>query len=508
MARNRFTLEGDARGAVKAVQDLNKALQGSEKGFEQAAKKGDMLSKAAAKIVRDNEGPQERYNRKIAELSELVNKGRLAKDQAAIAARRYRDQLERVTRAGKDAFGSSAVTQIRNYALQFTALSRGVGVVADALRQIQQENERLAQGRKAARSGYGALAQLAATRENPQAAKRALDAEAETAYASGAFADENAAALAVFSYHSASLNRRDRRFATELQRTGVMSDVGGAATAYNAMRTALGEKEVGGFEEFMSKALRASAAAPAQATEIPIAAGSAAGSAQSLGLTRPDEFLMAATAIAASKTGNAGQGGTQIAAFLKSVEKAGLDTKGRSGVELVEMIAAMPESEQGFGGVLGDRAEAIAGFRTLRDNIDQLRELESGVDASQREGLARTSLDLAMQSMSQRAAVGRAAAEARRDLGLRNSANLQNLYEAAWAERERTFVEDSWASESLMRVALETQRKGADFLNWVSGDALQRTAIESMVEDGSIRDQELLRDIKDYLQQGVTTRPE
>src|SRR5690606_33395742 len=105
--------------------------------------------------------------------------------------------------------------------------------------------------------GVGQLAQLAASEANPQAAFKSLVAEADAALRSGAAADRNEAASLIFDLAAAGIDKNDRNFATRLRATGTLTNVGGLAGAYDAIRTAMGADEVGSFEQFVSKALAA-----------------------------------------------------------------------------------------------------------------------------------------------------------------------------------------------------------------------------------------------------------
>ena len=74
-------LDGDASGAVKATSELNKKVKEVAKSFDLTAREAKKLETAAAQIVRANEGPQDRYNRKVAELSKLFVAGKLSVEQ-------------------------------------------------------------------------------------------------------------------------------------------------------------------------------------------------------------------------------------------------------------------------------------------------------------------------------------------------------------------------------------------------------------------------------------------
>lgn len=497
----RFTVTGDAGGAVKAVNDLVKAVIKGEEAFEKVSKKADKLDKAAQQITRNNEGPQERYNRKIAELAELVNKGKLSFEQADIAARRYSKELEKAGDAGRTAFGPAALNNLKQFALGMVGIQQAAQLGLAAIRAMDQEIEQAAQRQMASRRGLGSLSQLASTAENPQQEMASLLREARAIRASGAAETDDEAGNILFSLVSAGLTKEDRDFAVALKRSGVLSDVGGASTSFAALQTALGAGEVGSFQDFMSKALAASAAAPAQANEIPIAAARAGGSAREMGLS--DEFLFASTALIAKQTGSASEAGTLLAGFLKGVEKSGLDVKGKTGLEIVEMLSALPADKQGIGGVLGESQEAISGFRVLRDNLGALTALQGSIERGQASGLAAAAVGLPSGDAALAAAQARAGAEGRYDRALDPYAIEKNLLEAAFRERAATRLE-SGSMFAASDIFIEDMQKRA--FGWIPAE--RRAMLEGMANDGSIRNEQLLREIRDYLRGPVTTRQE
>lgn len=513
MGASTFVVRGNASGAVSAVNDLQKAVAKTEKSVAATTKESEKLDKALERLAKKHEGPQERYNRKIDELARLVKDGKISLEQAAAAAERYGKQLNKVGEEGKAVHGPSALQGLRNVAAQYVGMGVAINAALSALRSLGAEKERQAQAAIQSRAGLGQLSQLAATASDPKGEFNRLVAEARRIHSSGAVATEEEAGNLLFSLVSAGLNQSDRDFAAELRRSGTLTDVGGAATAYAAMTTALGSKEVGSFEQFISKALQASSVAPALANEIPQAATRAAGSAGALGLS--DEFLNAATAILAKKTGSAAEGGTQLASFLKQVEKAQIgDLQGKSGIGIVEYLSSLSEADQGFGGVLGDRAEAIAGFRTLRDNLGLLKDLTQQIDQAQNSGLARTATTLPEGDVGILGAQARARAEATYGQSMTEDAALTNLVHAAYQERVRTARANG--ASILDEIELKFERGQLFFSEHIErGNVPLQNILRQMSQDGSISDPALSAQITEYLRridakqtQRITTRQE
>lgn len=511
-------LDGDARGAIKANLDMAKAIEKASQEADKAEKRLTKMERAAKRIQEAND-PQKRYNRQIQETAKLAATGAISIEDAKRASERYAKSLARAGQTGRSAFGEIA-GQVRSTILGLAGVQQALGAIVAGFREVRAEQERAQQAALSSRAGVGELSQLAATTANPQATFAGLVSEARAARASGAADSQQEAANLLFGLVSAGLNKPDRDFAFKLRRQGTLQNIGGAATAFSALTSAVGAGEVGSFEDFISKSLRASSIAPALANQIPQAATRAGGSAQALGIS--DEFLLAATAVLGRTTGTAEQGGTQLAAFLKQVEKAGpklAGASGKSGVELVEFIAGLSEADQGFGGVLGDRAEAVQGFRTLKANIDLLRTLTRDVDAADDNGLARAALRLPGTDQQQRAAIARASAEGRAEVSRGTDAALQNLLDAALAERRRTALLQSDGFLTRANLGIEAAQIGVERLIGIT-PGFTRGVLRELVSEGAIQDKELLREINATLaeqnsilsgirdQKPVTTRAE
>jgi hypothetical protein len=452
------TLSGNASGAVRAVNDLAKAYKRTEADLESMTKAGTKAERQARRLA-ELADPQKRYNRQLAEAALAAKRGAISLGEAEKVARKYGDRLQRAQQAGRGAFGSGALADIKNYALGFFGVQQAIQAVISALQGAEAERQRVAEAAKGARGGVGSLAQLAATAGDPRSAYRNLVGEARNLRAAGGADTLDEAANTVFALVSAGLDERDRAFAAKLKSSGVMTNVGDAATSYAAISTALGRDEVGTFEQFIAKALAASKVAPAQAQEIPLAAARAAGSAREFGFQ--DESLYAATAILAKIRGSAAEGGTQLAAFMKQLEKSDVrdQLSGKNLTEVVEFLSTLSAEQQGLGGVLGDRAEAVAGFRALRDNLDLLRSLSGEVDASQRSGLARQAIALPGTDIGQLGARAAASAEGRQESDLVGQAAAENLLDALKIETKQ--LHRKWYGEG-----------GGAVMSWIGSYAL------------------------------------
>jgi hypothetical protein len=132
---------------------------------------------------------------------------------------------------------------------------------------------------------------------------------------------------------------------------------------------------------------------------------------------------------------------------LRQVEKAklrGIEGKGLLGI--VETIAAMPERKQGIGGVLGDRAEAVQAFRTLRDNLggeEGVAALLGKVQSAQAEDLAGEAAGLPSTDAQLGAAIEAAKAQGSLDVSRgKHLSPTRNLFNAAIAARKKQLLEN------------------------------------------------------------------
>jgi hypothetical protein len=132
----KFVLDGDARGAVRAVGDLNKKIGETKGELDKTQMSAKAMEKAAANIVKNNEGPLERYNRKIAELAKLVNAGKLSHDQAAAAAQRYQRELNGASQ-GADRF-VSAIGRFAGVTAIIGQVTQALTAMNDAVKQSSQ----------------------------------------------------------------------------------------------------------------------------------------------------------------------------------------------------------------------------------------------------------------------------------------------------------------------------------------------------------------------------------
>ncbi len=167
-------LDGDAAGAVKATSEVTAGVKKIKSNFDEAATSAKQLERAAAQIVKANEGPQDTYNRKMAELAKLTREGKLSYEQAAIAAKRYHADLHAaanknlqgiglelraqqlkneslarmnaavrtVGEAQQQSFGPASLANLQSYVMGLVSIQTVISVIRGEMEAIKREAEK------------------------------------------------------------------------------------------------------------------------------------------------------------------------------------------------------------------------------------------------------------------------------------------------------------------------------------------------------------------------------
>lgn len=490
-----FNITGSADGPIKAVEALNKALDATAKGADGAAVSSKKLQDIAMRI-REAADPQEKYNRKLDEMKRALQAGLITQAQFEAGAKKLGEQLKKAGDAGGEAFGPGALRNFGAIASSVTGISSALDLAVDAMRNFRAEQKAAADDALRSRQGIGQLSQLAASDKNPAQAFRNLVAEADAALRSGAASDRGDAASLIFDLAAAGIGKSDRDFAVQMRSSGTLTNVGGLAGSYDALRTAMGANEVGSFREFASKALAAGAASPGSVEQLPVALARAGSAAKSLGIS--DESLLAAGATLAKEAGSPSEGGTKLAALLGGIQKSGVDV---GGMNLAQMLDRLSREKTGYGGVFADNQEAISAFRTLRSNMSEFTSLEADITKAQSAGLADQAIGLPNLDRSQFAANLRAQAEG--GLAFVNDQTMsrgENLRQAAMADWSARLRRERPGLSTEANIAMERFATSIPFL----GDADRQLSFAAAAEPGSagaIENPKLLAEIRNYLRE-------
>lgn len=201
---------------------------------------------------------------------------------------------------------------------------------------------------------------------------RELLRQADTAFKAGVGTTRGEAAEVQFSLRSAGIQGKNLAMYNRLAASGAFGDVGGLARSAAAMKTSL--PSAGRHREILNQALVASGYNPADVATLLQSAARGGGSAKALGVR--SSALLAGTAISGTAAGSTEQGATRIAAFLKAAETSGRygPTTGLPAIvqDIRKHIAAGGKASD----YLGQRAEAIQGFRDISQNFEQFQRVQ------------------------------------------------------------------------------------------------------------------------------------
>jgi hypothetical protein len=351
-------IDGDGGGAVKAISDLNAAISKTDAALGKTAKSAKTLETAAGRIVKANETAQEKYNRRIAELAELVNRGKLNWDQAAQAARRYEQQLEKAGNTGRRAFGDEAIAKLGQFAAGYFSLGAAVGAVQQALADVEQQAQRSADAVFASLASAGELQQLSESPEQFQA----LMGESRSLVKRGIVRPDQSreAFETVFNLQSAGFNPQEREAMFAAADKKQVKDIVGLGGKLRGAQDVFGVEDTGDISEMLDKVLTVSKATLENATKTAEQIPNFGSEARALGV----DFETAAAAYVAIRKQSAG---AEIASTRERALFAAIDKGGLYEGDLPSTIAAITKRIEGGKSafdVLGN-IRAVAGYRAL-----------------------------------------------------------------------------------------------------------------------------------------------
>jgi hypothetical protein len=205
----KVTWTGDASSAERAANALAAAQEKVNKKFAEGAKGAKSLEQAAAAIVKANEGPQERYNRRLAEANAAYKAGKISVDDLTKATARYRQELQGAGDQGNKAFGPSAIANVRSYFTGLATVGTAISLIKSEFAEIVRLDERAANRIRGAAVSDADLRRVIATDPNRQSVLDAVervareknlpvdDVRRAATAAYGATSDANLTALAL-----------------------------------------------------------------------------------------------------------------------------------------------------------------------------------------------------------------------------------------------------------------------------------------------------------------------
>lgn len=458
-------LDGDASGAIKATAEFNREVKNIKSNFDASAASAKQLEKAAGQIIRANEAPLDTYNRKLKELAKLVTDGKLSHEQAGVAAKRYHADLQReqgktlsgyalelraqqnsremlarmsrevhsVGQAQSVAFGEAAAANVAGYFSMFVGPAALASGAISAIQEYRAELSKLGQELQGDRAGLGQLTQLAMTSDNPAAKMQQLMQQSREAFASGAALTLPAGGKLAFALDSAGITApKDRKLALDLTSWGIIQNTEDFASGVAAIKDGFPKLSPG---KILGMGIAAAVPSPGSAEGIATEAAKSAQQLKVLGWS--PGYGLAQESILSRAFKGPQEGGTRAEQYMKQLEHHGFaydpGIKGLDPFQTLERIGAKTK-----GGTdrpvlekyLGDRAEAIGGFRTLYDRRAELKNW-TRVSEGSGEELVAGALDLARDTPEIDVARTAIAARNQRSLSRSRAQQTSDLYQAA-----------------------------------------------------------------------------
>ncbi|MBA3483393.1 MAG: hypothetical protein H0T51_16410 [Pirellulales bacterium] len=441
----KFTLDGNSGGAVRAVEALNKALDQTQKGAEGAVAPTKRLVDTAQRI-KESIDPQEKYNRKMADLEKLVKSGALQIDHARVKASQYGTELDKVSKAGDGAFGSGMVASIASMAGGVLSATGVIAGMTAAFRDVEAAGQKAADSVLNALGSAGELQQL-----GPESFARGA-ANARTLRRLGVVSDLSQGFDVAQNLENSGFSESELQFivekvaATRVVSAANLETTGGALAKF---RNAFGAKEAGSLENVLDKSLFVSTIPGVQTglTQTITESLKFADAFKKLGAG--DEQTLAAFAGVERVSPSAENAAEVLKSFGSQVNARGL-AKG----DLFSTLANVEQLVKAQGGnaskVLGDQ-NAVFGYDRLIANRDFIREQVGNIERAGgtlqgNAGLLGTDPNLAAANLRARAA-GEAAHQ---DELFR--AEKENLFDAYRSELDaRGTQRGEWAPTRWLR---------------------------------------------------------
>lgn len=423
-----FTLKGSGSGAVKAVQDLQKALAEVDKSADAATKSNAQLERAA-KRVGEQADPQRKYNRQMAELATLVDKGKVSMVDAERVATKYGDRLERAGQSGDRAFGASMQANLASTITQLASAAAIVGTIRQTFGEIAAAREAAAQNVVASVAGFGELAQISPDQETADR----LVAFGRRLISQGVVkpGDEGLAASIAFQLDSAQLSESDKEFILQVGRSKFvrpesLAQFGGSI---GQLQAAFGIGETGDARALANKAV--AAASPTKATAQQIAESVAKLAPGALALGYGDEEAFAAESEVARVYGSASEAETRVRALLAAIDRQGVNAGSFAGT--ISAVQSRVAGGESLRNILGGSQEAIDAFRILARS--DFAQSVAGIDEAQRDDVVGRRAGFIANDPNLRAAIRRQVAEGQLESVNQGYAEQENLLASIRAEQ-------------------------------------------------------------------------
>lgn len=420
-------IEGDADGAIAAANKTKEAVAAVKEQLKAAAKEAERYERAAKKIFEDNLTPLEKYNRKMADLQHMLDKGMISEKNFNAEAVKLKDTLDKTQiKPNAITVPQSAITSVIQFATAALTLQSAWNHVTSAIEDAAEEARKAGQVQEGAKFSRGSLIQVA---ENQEDLAR-LEQTSLEMYGAGATSTLSDAFKAVFALRSAGLDSDAETF----KKVGAKKIVDDMPTLIQSVakdQAAFGKEETGNTEAVLSKLFAASAYSPANVNDISTRSAALGSIASALKFS--DESAKAHIAVL-SKAVGVERAQTRTEAFWRKIDEQGL-SKG-SPEATVAAIAERERRGETASSILGGSAEAIEGYRLARDNAGLLKEATVAIQQANSGSQLGMKLRMGAANQSIAASEFKDSALGSIDVQRQSLGDMQQLQEGLMAQRD------------------------------------------------------------------------
>ena len=352
---------GDAQ--VRAIRKAEEAIK-SQRGelnnlLNSQQKSAAHKARAAARAEQLNA----RQRRSLAEVGRAVRdvtqEERRLEREAAKTARAQ----EKAGKAGRQAFGSQAVSNLRSYVMGMVSITAAGAAIVRMMQEAKRIGEEAAQRARASKMGVGQLKQLSG---GSQQKYDRLIGRVDALESMGL--ERETAGQVVFAAESAGFGE-DTKLLGQMQAEGFIGNAQGMIQSVASVKSAFaGGDDTGSLKQMMGKALVASAATPVTADKLQDMLSEAAQGVGNLGFS--DEEVLAGTAVA-SKTLRE-KSGIYMRQLLNRLGR--LSAERTTATPEEQALAAVAESKQAEGLELTDDEQtALETMESLKIAREKLK---------------------------------------------------------------------------------------------------------------------------------------
>jgi hypothetical protein len=478
-------LDGTSTGAVKAVQDYNKALAQTEQGANKSAAAAKRLEEAAKRMAAQA-SPLEKYNQQMARLAELTARGGLATEHAHTQAIKYRAELDGVGKAGVSAFGPQFLSMIGLAGGAVGAATAAVGFLRKSFEDTEQAAQKAADSVLNSLGSIGELQQL-----GPEGFKKGV-AIARQLVRSGAVSSDNksqAADIATDLINSGFNDQQLQFIVTELAAEKLVKPENLVGVGGN-LRKLQRQFGVDDLSQVTASSLNAANATQANLSQTTREVVKFSTLASSSGLTL--EEALAAFEVSEQRSASPEAAAENLKSLFSQVKRRGLASGDLQGT-LANIQSKIKPGGNAFD-VLGD-ANAVIGFEQLSGNLGQLTSREQEIAAAKFARSNLLSTDPTLQAATLRSRAEGALAQTQEDL----TAERESLFDTLQSRR----------AAQRLRDGVGTFKSGAERASFGVVDFFEgeREQLEFAVEKGNVKEFGLTGEdvaaIRDYLRRSA-----